>query len=184
MRPRILKDAALTAAAAIVINLWLLLLYLRRLLRAIRLATEFSATLNARRGDEIAVNAETVEIEQLQHSLNFASQQLWQEHRALTDSAERLQAVLTYTADGLVTLSEQGIIESCNPAAERIFGCSNEALQGCNAELLSRTGAAPGPASATRSTGGAPDGSLVPSNSAWRKCGWATSACTRRRCVT
>jgi len=87
VRPRVLKDAALAAVAAILINLWLLLLYLRRPLRAIRLATEFSTTLNTRRGDEIAVNAETVEIEQLQRSLNFASQQLWQEHRAMTDSA-------------------------------------------------------------------------------------------------
>ena len=162
VRPRILKDAALTAAAAIVINLWLLLLYLRRPLRAIRLATEFSATLNARRGDEIAVNAETVEIEQLQHSLNFASQQLWQEHRALTDSAERLQAVLTYTADGLVTLSEQGIIESCNPAAERIFGCSNEALQGCNAELFVPDWRCARPGQRHEIDGRRADGSLVP----------------------
>ena len=136
VRPRILKDAALAAVAAILINLWLLLLYLRRPLRAIRLATEFSATLNARRGDEIAVNSETVEIEQLQRSLNFASQQLWQEHRAMVNSAERLQAVLTYTADGLITLSEHGIIESCNPAAEQIFGCSSEDMQGRSAELI------------------------------------------------
>lgn len=130
IRPRILKEAAWTAALAIFINLWVLFLYLRRPLRAIRLASEFSATLNTRRGDEIAVNAETEEIGQLQRSLNFASQQLWREHRAVLESAERLQAVLTYTADGLITLSEQGIIESCNPAAERIFGCSGEDMRG------------------------------------------------------
>ena len=136
VHPRILKEAALAAAAAILVNLWLLLLYLRRPLRAIRLATEFSATLNARRGDEIAVNAETEEIGQLQRSLNFASQQLWQEHRAMTETAERLQAVLTYTADGLITLSEHGVIESCNPAAEKIFGCNSEDMQGRSAELI------------------------------------------------
>jgi diguanylate cyclase (GGDEF)-like protein/PAS domain S-box-containing protein len=136
VRPRILKEAAFTAAVAILINLWLLFLYLRRPLRAIRLATEFSSTLNTRRGNEIAVNAATLEIEQLQRSLNFASQQLWQEHQAMTESAERLQAVLTYTADGLITLSERGIIESCNPAAERIFGSSSEAMQGCRIELF------------------------------------------------
>ena len=130
IRPRILKEAAWTAALAIFINLWVLFLYLRRPLRAIRLASEFSATLNTRRGDEIAVNAETEEIGQLQRSLNFASQQLSREHRAVLESAERLQAVLTYTADGLITLSEQGIIESCNPAAERIFECSGEDMRG------------------------------------------------------
>ena len=105
IRPRILREAAWTAALAIVINLWVLFLYLRRPLRAIRLASEFSATLNTRRGDEIAVNAETEEIGQLQRALNFASQQLWREHRAVVESAERLQAVLTYTADGLITVS-------------------------------------------------------------------------------
>ena len=132
IRPRILREAAWTAALAIVINLWVLFLYLRRPLRAIRLASEFSATLNTRRGDEIAVNAETEEIGQLQRALNFASQQLWREHRAVVESAERLQAVLTYTADGLITVSEQGIIESCNPAAERIFECSGEDMRGRN----------------------------------------------------
>ncbi|MBS1246191.1 MAG: hypothetical protein H6R47_390 [Proteobacteria bacterium] len=162
VRPRILKDAALAATAAILINLWLLLLYLRRPLRAIRLATEFSATLNTRRGDEIAVNAETVEIEQLQRSLNFASQQLWQEHRAMTETAERLQAVLTYTADGLVSLSEQGIIESCNPAAERIFGHSSEAMKGRSAEQFVPDWRSARPGQRHETNGRRADGSLLP----------------------
>jgi PAS domain S-box-containing protein len=162
VRPRILKDAALAATAAILLNLWLLLLYLRRPLRAIRLATEFSNTLNTRRGDEIAVNAETVEIEQLQRSLNFASQQLWQEHRAMTESAERLQAVLTYTADGLVTLGEQGIIESCNPAAERIFGHSSEAMKGRGAELFVPDWRSARPGQRHETSGRRADGSLLP----------------------
>ncbi|HJW81879.1 MAG TPA: EAL domain-containing protein [Acidiferrobacterales bacterium] len=162
VRPRILKDAALTAAAAILINLWLLLLYLRRPLRAIRLATEFSATLNTRRGNEIAVNAETVEIEQLQHSLNFASQQLWQEHQAMMDSAERLQAVLTYTADGLVTLSERGIIESCNPAAEKIFGCDSEDMRGRSAELFIPDWRGARPGQRHEINGRRADGGLLP----------------------
>lgn len=136
VRVRILQDAVLAVVVAILINLWLLLLYLQRPLRAIRLATEFSASLNTRRGDEIAVNAETVEIERLQRSLNFASQQLNHEHLAMLESAERLQAVLTYTADGLITLSEQGIIESCNPAAERIFGCQSEDIKGRSVEQI------------------------------------------------
>jgi len=162
VRPRILKDAALAAVAAILLNLWLLLLYLRRPLRAIRLATEFSTTLNTRRGDEIAVNAETVEIEQLQRSLNFASQQLWQQHRAMTETAERLQAVLTYTADGLVTLSEQGIIESCNPAAERIFGHSSEAMKGRSAELFIPDWRSARPGQRHEINGRRADGALLP----------------------
>jgi len=162
VRPRILKDAALAVAVAIVLNLWLLLLYLRRPLRAIRLATEFSATLNTRRGSEIAVNAETEEIGQLQRSLNFASQQLWQEHRAMTESAERLQAVLTYTADGLVTLSEHGIIESCNPAAERIFGRHSGDMKGLSANLFVPDWRQARPGQRHEISGRRADGSLLP----------------------
>ncbi len=162
VRPRILIEAALAAAVAIAINLWLLLLYLRRPLRAIRLATEFSATLNTRRGDEIAVNAETMEIEQLQRSLNFASQQLWQEHRAMTESTERLQAVLAYTADGLITLSEHGVIESCNPAVERIFGRNSEDMKGRNAEQFIPDWRSARPGQRHDIDGWRADGSLLP----------------------
>jgi len=162
VRPRILQDAAMAAVAAILINLWLLLLYLRRPLHAIRLATEFSATLNTRRGETIAVNAETVEIGQLQRSLNFASRQLSQEHQAMTESAERLQAVLTYTADALVTLSEQGIIESCNPAAERIFGYSSEAMKGSSAAQFIPDWRSARPGQRHETSGRRADGTLVP----------------------
>lgn len=122
IRPQILLETSLAALAAIAVNLTLLLLYLRRPLRAVRLAATFSEQLNTRRGDEIAVNAEAEEIEQLQLALNFASHQLWDEQRALEESRERLEAVLAYTADGILTFDDEGRFESFNPAAERIFG--------------------------------------------------------------
>lgn len=122
IRAQILLETSLAALVAIAVNLTLLLLYLRRPLRAVRLAAAFSAELNTRRGDEIAVNAETEEIEQLQLALNFASRQLWDEQRALEESRERLEAVLAYTADGILTFDDEGLIETFNPAAERIFG--------------------------------------------------------------
>jgi len=162
VRPNILNAAALAAVAAILINLYLLLLYLRRPLRAMRLATEFSASLNVRRGDEIAVNAETEEIGQLQRSLNFASRQLWHEHQAMTDAAERLQAVLTYTTDGLITLSEQGMIESCNPAAERIFGLSSGTMKGRSIERFIPDWHRARPGQRHETNGHRPDGAPLP----------------------
>ena len=34
-----------------------------------------------------------------------------------------LSAFVRITPDGIVTISDQGLLESMNPAAERIFGC-------------------------------------------------------------
>jgi diguanylate cyclase (GGDEF)-like protein/PAS domain S-box-containing protein len=132
----ILREAIYAALLAIAMNLVLLFLYLRRPLRAMRLATDFATTLSARRGTELAVNAETEEIGRLQRSLNLASRELRREHAAVEESTERLEAVLTYTADGILTLSGAGLIESCNPAAERIFACSAEEMVGRSADLL------------------------------------------------
>jgi len=135
-RAAMLREAVYVALLAIVLNLALLFLYLRRPLRAIRLATDFAGTLSTQRGAELAVNAETEEIGRLQRSLNLASRELKREHAAVAESTERLEAVLTYTADGILTLSGTGLIERCNPAAEQIFACSAEDMLGLSADLL------------------------------------------------
>jgi diguanylate cyclase (GGDEF)-like protein/PAS domain S-box-containing protein len=131
-----IREAVYVALLAITLNLVLLFLYLRRPLRAIRLASDFAATLSSQRGAELAVNGETEEIGRLQRSLNIASRELRREHAAVTESTNRLEAVLAYTADGILTLSGAGLIESCNPAAERIFASVAEEMVGLSADLL------------------------------------------------
>jgi diguanylate cyclase (GGDEF)-like protein/PAS domain S-box-containing protein len=42
----------------------------------------------------------------------------------------RIRAVMDNVADGLLTFDEMGIVDSCNPAAERIFGTSAAVLTG------------------------------------------------------
>jgi diguanylate cyclase (GGDEF)-like protein/PAS domain S-box-containing protein len=133
---RILVEALFTTLIVIVVNVLLLLLYLRRPLRAIHEATEFSAALNTRRGDQLTVNTDTEEIDRLQESLNYASRQLAADQRALVESSERLQAVLTHTADGIVTLNTSGLVESLNPAAERMLGVEANELHGASLEPL------------------------------------------------
>ncbi|MDD2882089.1 MAG: EAL domain-containing protein [Rhodoferax sp.] len=54
----------------------------------------------------------------------------------LRESAERTQAILDNMADGVVTINTQGRIESCNPAACRIFGYAAQALIGHNVGIL------------------------------------------------
>ncbi len=49
---------------------------------------------------------------------------------------ERLRAILTTAVDGIVTISEEGIIDSANPAACRLFGYTLKELKGKNVSFL------------------------------------------------
>lgn len=63
------------------------------------------------------------------------------EHRsmrlALRESTLRSDAILNGSLDGIITIDEDGIIESANPAALRIFGYADGDLIGQNVEVLS-----------------------------------------------
>ena len=51
-------------------------------------------------------------------------------------SSERLEAILNSAVDAIVTIDETGIVETVNPAAERLFGYSAAELIGNNVKLL------------------------------------------------
>ena len=55
---------------------------------------------------------------------------------ALAASERRLRAILDTAADGIVTIDEQGVIESFNPTAERMFGYSRDEAIGRNVKML------------------------------------------------
>jgi PAS domain S-box-containing protein len=51
-------------------------------------------------------------------------------------SEVRLRAVVDHAIDGVITISERGIVESFNPACERIFGYSAKEVIGQNIKML------------------------------------------------
>ena len=55
---------------------------------------------------------------------------------ALRDSEERLRAILETAVEGIITIDERGLIESFNPAAEKIFGCPAAEAIGQNVKML------------------------------------------------
>lgn len=71
--------------------------------------------------------------------------QLWLIHAVTTgkqveavlrDSEVRQHAILQTAVDGIITIDERGIIESFNPAAERLFGYTAEEAIGQNISML------------------------------------------------
>lgn len=63
-------------------------------------------------------------------SEDFATQ------KALSDQAIHIRTILNNVADGIITIDEQGTMETVNPAAERIFGYSGNEMIGQNIKML------------------------------------------------
>ncbi|MEX2382706.1 MAG: PAS domain S-box protein [Opitutales bacterium] len=55
---------------------------------------------------------------------------------ALRDSEERIRAILHTAVEGIITIDENGIIESANPAAREMFGYRLDELAGRNVSML------------------------------------------------
>lgn len=55
------------------------------------------------------------------------------EHRRAT---ETLRSVVDHVVDGILTIDEQGIVQSLNPAAERLFGYRADEVLGQNVKML------------------------------------------------
>jgi PAS domain S-box-containing protein len=55
---------------------------------------------------------------------------------ALSDSKERMRAVLQTAVEGIITIDERGNIESLNPAVEKMFGYRAAELIGKNVSIL------------------------------------------------
>jgi len=64
------------------------------------------------------------------------TRELFHKSQALSDRETRLSSILESTADGIITIDEQGIIESFNAAAEHIFGYSADWIVGRKVNLL------------------------------------------------
>jgi len=54
----------------------------------------------------------------------------------LRKNEARLQAILDTAAEGIITIDEGGAIETCNPAAARMFGYRKEEVVGRNVNML------------------------------------------------
>jgi PAS domain S-box-containing protein len=56
--------------------------------------------------------------------------------QVLREREERLRAVLTTAADAIITIDRRGVIDSFNPAAEKMFGYTAQEASGQNVAIL------------------------------------------------
>ena len=59
-----------------------------------------------------------------------------QTDRARRDSEARIRGILATAVDGIITIDERSIVESLNPASEKIFGYTTEEMIGQNVKML------------------------------------------------
>jgi len=72
----------------------------------------------------------------LQRRRSDIEQQVSQRTEELNNSRERIRAVIDTVVDGIVTIDAQGIVQSFNPAAERIFGYTADEVIDRNVKIL------------------------------------------------
>ena len=76
------------------------------------------------------------ELHRLATSFNGMASSLEERRAALQASEARLQAVVDTAADGIITINRQGIVESVNPEALRLFGYGRDELLAQNVRML------------------------------------------------
>ena len=124
VRGHILADALRIGLIAVVMSTAAVLLFLRRLLAALRKATRFAEGLDSDYGNMTPVTDSSLEIDQLENALNWTSIRLFDQNNALRESEKRKGAILEAALDCIITVDADGNVIEFNPAAERTFGYS------------------------------------------------------------
>lgn len=132
-------------------------------------------TENKRR--EKALIQQTAELARINDDLIHEIQRREATEDALRESEGRSRAILESAVDGMITFNEDYLIETVNPAAEKIFGYSAEELRNLHVHHLMLLGEDPtfgqGPENADDGEAGSPPSPNLRIVTGWRKNGEA-----------
>lgn len=121
---------ALGALALVAMGLWFFLLFLRHAIRPISKLAQFSAAMASNPGEQLRMRWGSHEVRELGRALNWSSQELATQMASTQKRLSRLHAILDTAADAIIGVTPAGIIDSVNPAAERMFGRAAEDIRG------------------------------------------------------
>ncbi|MDH5669069.1 MAG: PAS domain S-box protein, partial [Nitrospira sp.] len=104
-------------------------------------STIFETIHRSRTGHDIPVEIHLQQVRTNNAAPNFVAvvRDITERKRAnlkLQEHAEHLQAIVENAIDGIITIDEQGMIDSFNPAAERLFGHTADSVLGRNVKCL------------------------------------------------
>jgi PAS domain S-box-containing protein len=87
-------------------------------------------------GRPLAIAKTDRDITERKRALTHLEQEVERRTAALQESESRLRAILNAPDDAIITIDHHGIIDSVNPAAERMFGYAAAEMIGQNVKML------------------------------------------------
>jgi PAS domain-containing protein len=83
-----------------------------------------------------AYTVAVVGVAMLSGMITLLAWRLWSARRASGIDQGKTTAILAAAVDGIITIDEHGLIETFNPAAERLFGYRAAEVLGRNVRML------------------------------------------------
>lgn len=125
-------NTTIATIIGIVISSVLIAIVLRNPLKRIKLLSDFAKNLNEQKGSQIDVGGTSIEIRQLNQSLNYASQTLKEAEKELVAQQEYLKVTLYSIGDGVIVTDKQGKVVLLNRVAEQLTGYFSDEAVGRN----------------------------------------------------
>jgi len=125
---KIYEETALVGAVAFLMATFVLLLFLRPRLRALRDLADFARGMTLSRPTSLPVNSLCEEIEVLGTTLNETADRLVSSARNLSDSETRLRAVVENMPVMLIAFDENNVPVAWNKECERVTGYKRDEI--------------------------------------------------------
>ncbi len=136
LKGRRLLVTVVTFASGLVV-VYLFVAFYLAVMRTVAQLDAASVRLLGGQSDDVSVQIDTHdELGQITRSFGALAARLKIESASLRNSEQRMRAILDGATDAVITIDEQGHIESANPKAEQVFGYLHDELIGKNVNLL------------------------------------------------